>query len=166
MFSSRDYSKSCNFFSPPPLKSFLGHKKFGPNFFFVDKREISRLSDWRELIVVLKYHWLLHARRWSWSGWEWQVRGNSGFWLVRALHWCRCAMSKPRQPIRGCGYTGRQKYPSRNFTCHFHKSIHKNLGLKNFVEIRSVTAEILLPCTNLVRTYVAWTNIIITVDIC
>ena len=41
MFTSRDYSKSCNFFSPPPLKSLLGHKKFGPNFFFRrQKRDI------------------------------------------------------------------------------------------------------------------------------
>ena len=42
----------------------------------------------------------------------------------------------------------------------------KNLGPISLVKIGSVTAEILLIQTNVAWTYVAWTNVTMTVGIC
>ena len=37
------------------------------------------------------------------------------------------------------------------------------MGSRSLVKIKSVTAELLLVCTNVARTYVAWTNVIMAV---
>ena len=42
----------------------------------------------------------------------------------------------------------------------------KKLSPKSFVKMGSVTAQILLICAKIVRTYVFWTNFIMTVGIC
>ena len=42
----------------------------------------------------------------------------------------------------------------------------KILGSKSLVKIWSLVTEMLLICTNVARTYVAWTNVIVTVAIC
>ena len=44
--------------------------------------------------------------------------------------------------------------------------LEKILGQHFFGKIGSVTAEILLKWTNVARTYVAWTNVTLTVGIC
>ena len=42
----------------------------------------------------------------------------------------------------------------------------KKLGAKSLVKIRSVKSEILLIWTNVPRTNVAWTNVMVTAKIC
>ena len=42
----------------------------------------------------------------------------------------------------------------------------RKLGIKSLVKISSLTAETLLICANVARSYVAWTNVIVIVGIC
>ena len=42
----------------------------------------------------------------------------------------------------------------------------KIFGQKSLVKMGSITAELLLRCTNVARTYFAWTNAIMTVGLC
>ena len=58
---------------------------------------------------------------------------------------------------------GQKKFGPKHFGLQ--KLRPSKIGSKKFGQIRSVAAEILLPGTNVARTYVGWTNGTMTVDI-
>ena len=62
------------------------------------------------------------------------------------------------------GWVKKEVWSKKNLSTKI--KVPTKIGLITLFKIGSVTAETLLICTNFARTYVTWTNVIITVGIC